>query len=132
MSLLVEARARIARVTDAQLRKRYEDALRKSYVWDGIGEDKLPLSAHDIVATSGISADALEDTLVLLGKRKVAVYGPEFGATMTESLVKKKLTATTYSAHFKDNREALISGGKLLLTYAESRSFFGVRSRGDF
>lgn len=132
MPMLDDAKARIARVTDAQLRKRYEDALRKSYVWDGIGDDRLPFSAQDIVATSGIAADALEDTGVLLGKRKVAAYGPEFGSSISESLVKKKLTATTYIAHFQDNREALFSGGKLLLTYAEARSFFGVRSRGDF
>lgn len=132
MSLLEEAKINIAKVTDSALRKRYEDALRKSYIWDGIGQDKLPISAQDVVATSGISASALEDTGVLLSKKKVAKYGPEFGASITETTVRKKLTGNQYVAHFDDGRDSLSVGGKLLVTYAEARSFFGVRSRGEF
>ncbi len=131
MAKLKEAREKIAKVTDASLRKRYEDALKKSYIWDGIGEDKRPVSAQDIVATSGIGANSLEVTGVLLGKKGVAEYGQELGSKITESSIRKKLTGKQYERHFGDGREATRDGSKLLVTFAEARSFLGVRVKGE-
>ena len=77
MSLVVSAKEQISKVTDASLREKFEDALRQSYVWNGISNDKPPLSAESIVDASGISAEALEGKGILLGKRGIARYASE-------------------------------------------------------
>lgn len=131
VSKLETTKNKIEKVTDPSLRKRYEDALKKSYIWDGIGEDRQPVSAHDIVAVSGIGASSLQDTGVLLGKKEVAEYGKELGANITETTIKKKLTKKSYERHFKDDREAVREGSKILITFAEARSFLGIRNKGE-
>ncbi len=135
MSLVASAKEQISKVTDASLREKFEDALRQSYVWNGISNDKPPLSAESIVDASGISAEALEGKGILLGKRGIARYASEIGESVTESAIRKKITKSKYEIFFRreysDNRKCVKSGRKLVFTFAEVRCFFKVRSRGE-
>jgi hypothetical protein len=94
------------------------------------GEDLRPFSGEEIVLTVGISAEILGQNNVLLSKMKVTEYLAELGLVIQLATVRKRLTNSTYRDFFSDGREPQRTGrgGVLLITFAEARLMFGVKS----
>jgi hypothetical protein len=130
MTLIDDAVRQIRAIAEREIRDSYARALRSSIIWDGVEDGRKPTSAEAVVATSGLGPAVLENNLVLLTKRNVALYATEQGSTKSLLAIRKSLTGSTYMNYFNDGRVDIRNGKRLLITYAEARSLLGIETKG--
>lgn len=99
-------------------------ALRLSYESE---YDETPVSSHEVLESTELTGAIALEHFIFLSKRAVSDYLQGLGLSLSVASVRKTLTAQAYRARFE--REPLIVGRTLVLTYAETRHFFGFHSR---
>lgn len=105
-------------------------ALKASVIFKPDGDDELPRSGQLISAEFDLALPVLEQHLILLNKRAVVGYATALGVETTLFRVRKQLTEAAYARHF-GRRLVTRSGKKLMLTFAETRIFLGIKTAGE-
>lgn len=131
MPIIETAAERIRSISDPDQRRKHAGALIDSVIWTGHADSSMPMSSRMILDTNLISASSAESNFVLLTKRLAVDYVTELGLNLTLTAFQKGLTATTYNRSFPDRREAVRSGNKVLISFAEIRAYLDLPSEGS-
>ena len=127
--VLAAALAKVEAVSaDSDIRNMLARALRLSYESDG---DSLPLAASDVVDSTSLPPVTLAQCVILLTKKNAIDYLADLGTPISLVSMRRRLSETSYVAHFHDGRTPIRAGrgGRLLITYAEARHFAGLYGR---